>query len=134
MGTTPLTGADSSTPVVAGLSAINTVPVPPSRIVIVPTTPAAFCTVPLVTAPVEILTTSLVSFKVSGLTVVRNNTLVAPTGMVTPLAALTQFVPSKYSIAVPVSLPTEPVPLVSAGVNTTGASATGVLSLTSTTA
>ena len=67
----------------------------------------------------------------------RNNTLVSPTGIVTPSAALTQLVPLKYSNSadVPVSVPTiPPIPFANVGVNTTGKSAAGTLSVTSTTA
>ena len=63
----------------------------------------------------------------------RNNTLVPPTGMVTPPAALTQLVPLKYcnSADVPVSVPTiAPIPFANVGVNTTGVSTTGILSVT----
>ena len=107
-------------------------------IVIVPVTPAGLST--FVAGPVEMATTSLISESVSWLTVVRRSTPVPPTGIVTPPAALTQAVPLKYSMPLPVSVPTVPaplpppaVPLASDGVNVIGDVA-GRLSDTSTTA
>ena len=79
VGTTPLTGADSSTPEVAGLLATNTVPVPSSVMVAVPST-----TAPVVGVTVN-LNVSLLSAVTSSAIVVRTSNLPLLSNVILPL-------------------------------------------------
>ena len=79
VGTTPLTGADSSTPVVAGLLATNTVPVPSSLMVAVPSTAP-----PVVGVTVN-LNVSLLSAVASSAIVVRTSNLPLLSKVMLPL-------------------------------------------------